>query len=100
MAKIKQKTHKATAKKFRIRNSGSVKYKRAGANHNTVGYSSKRLRKILIPILSKEETLIKRNSPLEKLKKLPIYIDSYISMKRSVERIIQKSSLALLISIC
>ena len=41
MAKIKQKTHKATAKKFRIRNSGSVKYKRAGANHNTVGYSSK-----------------------------------------------------------
>ena len=46
MAKIKQKTHKATAKKFRIRNSGSVKYKRAGANHNTVGYSSKRLRKL------------------------------------------------------
>ena len=46
MAKIKQKTHKATAKKFRIRNSGSVKYKRAGANHNTVGYSSKRMRKL------------------------------------------------------
>ena len=46
MAKIKQKTHKATAKKFRIRNSGSVKYKRAGANHNTVSYSSKRLRKL------------------------------------------------------
>ena len=46
MAKIKQKTHKATAKKFRIRNSGSVKYKRARANHNTVGYSSKRLRKL------------------------------------------------------
>jgi len=46
MAKIKQKTHKATAKKFNIRNSGSVKYKRAGANHNTVSYSSKRLRKL------------------------------------------------------
>ena len=46
MAKIKQKTHKATAKKFNIRNSGSVKYKRAGANHNTVGYSTKRMRKL------------------------------------------------------
>ena len=46
MGKIKQKTHKATAKKFNIRNSGSVKYKRAGANHNTVSYSSKRLRKL------------------------------------------------------
>ena len=46
MAKIKQRTHKATAKKFKIRNSGSVKYKRAGANHNTVGYSSKRMRKL------------------------------------------------------
>ena len=46
MAKIKQKTPKATAKKFNIRNSGSVKYKRAGANHNTVSYSSKRLRKL------------------------------------------------------
>ena len=46
MGKIKQKTHKATAKKFRIRNSGSVKYKRPGANHNTVGYSTKRMRKL------------------------------------------------------
>lgn len=46
MAKLKQKTHKATAKKFSIRNSGSVKYKRAGANHNTVGYSTKRMRKL------------------------------------------------------
>ena len=46
MGKIKQKTHKATAKKFKIRNSGSVKYKRKGANHNTVGYSSKRMRKL------------------------------------------------------
>ncbi|MBO6244206.1 MAG: 50S ribosomal protein L35 [Clostridia bacterium] len=46
MGKIKQKTHKATAKKFKIRNSGSVKYKRQGANHNTVGYSSKRMRKL------------------------------------------------------
>ena len=46
MAKIKQRTHKATAKKFNVRNSGTVKYKRAGANHNTVGYSSKRLRKL------------------------------------------------------
>ena len=46
MGKIKQKTHKATAKKFSIRNSGSVKYKRPGANHNTVGYSSKRMRKL------------------------------------------------------
>ena len=46
MAKNKIKTHKASAKKFFKRNSGSVKYKRAGANHNTVGYSSKRLRKL------------------------------------------------------
>ncbi len=46
MAKNKIKTHKATAKKFNVRNSGTVKYKRAGANHNTVGYSSKRLRKL------------------------------------------------------
>ena len=46
MGKIKQKTHKATAKKFKIRNSGSVKYKRAGANHNTIGYSTKRMRKL------------------------------------------------------
>ena len=46
MAKNKIKTHKASAKKFFKRNSGSVKYKRAGANHNTVGYSSKRMRKL------------------------------------------------------
>ena len=46
MAKNKIKTHKATAQKFNVRNSGTVKYKRAGANHNTVGYSSKRLRKL------------------------------------------------------
>ena len=46
MAKNKIKTHKATAKKFNVRNSGTVKYKRAGANHNTVSYSSKRLRKL------------------------------------------------------
>ena len=46
MAKIKQKTHKATAKKFKIRSGGSVKYKRPGANHNTVGYSTKIMRKL------------------------------------------------------
>ena len=46
MAKLKQKTHKATAKKLQIRNSGSVKFKRPGANHNTVGYPTKRLRKL------------------------------------------------------
>ena len=46
MGKIKQKTHKATDKKFIIRKSGSVKYKRAGANHNTIGYSTKRMRKV------------------------------------------------------
>lgn len=46
MAKNKIKTHKATAKKFNVRNSGTVKYKRAGANHNTVSYSTKRLRKL------------------------------------------------------
>ncbi len=46
MKKIKQKTHKASAKKFQVRNSGSVKFKRPGANHNTVGYSTKRMRKL------------------------------------------------------
>ena len=46
MAKNKIKTHKASAKKFFKRNSGSVKYKRPGANHNTVGYSTKRMRKL------------------------------------------------------
>lgn len=46
MKKNKLKTHKATAKKFDVRNSGSIKYKRPGANHNTVGYSSKRMRKL------------------------------------------------------
>lgn len=44
MAKNKIKTHKASAKKFNKRNSGSVKFKRAGANHNTVSYKTKRLR--------------------------------------------------------
>ena len=46
MGKIKQKTHKATAKKLMKRNSGSVKFKRPGANHNTVAYPTKRLRKL------------------------------------------------------
>ena len=36
----------AKVKKFNIRNSGSVKYKRAGANHNTVSYKTKRLRRL------------------------------------------------------
>ncbi|MBR4830495.1 MAG: 50S ribosomal protein L35 [Bacilli bacterium] len=44
MAKNKIKTHKASAKKFKVRNSGSVTFKRAGANHLTTGYSSKRMR--------------------------------------------------------
>ena len=44
MAKNKIKTHKASAKKFKVRNSGSVTFKRAGANHNTTGYSTKRMR--------------------------------------------------------
>ena len=44
MGKIK--THKATAKKLTKRNSGSIKFKRQGANHNTVGYPTKRLRKL------------------------------------------------------
>ena len=42
----KLKTHKATAKKLKKRNSGSIKFKRQGANHNTVGYPTKRLRKL------------------------------------------------------
>ena len=46
MGKIKQKTHKATAKKLNVRNGGPVKFKRAGANHKTVGYSSKRMRSL------------------------------------------------------
>lgn len=46
MGKIKIKTHKATAKKLTRRNSGSFKFKRQGANHNTVGYPTKRLRKL------------------------------------------------------
>lgn len=44
MGKIK--THKATAKKLTKRNSGSIKFKRQGANYNTVGYPTKRLRKL------------------------------------------------------
>ena len=44
MAKNKIKTQKASAKKFMVRNSGSVTFKRAGANHNTTGYSTKRMR--------------------------------------------------------
>ena len=46
MGKLKIKTHKATAKKLKKRNSGSVKFKRQGANHNTVGYPAKRMRKL------------------------------------------------------
>lgn len=46
MKKIKQKTHKATAKKLQKRNGGPVKFKRPGANHNTVSYRTKRLRKL------------------------------------------------------
>lgn len=46
MGKNKIKTHKATAKKITKRNSGSIKFKRQGANHNTVGYPTKRMRKL------------------------------------------------------
>lgn len=46
MAKNKLKTHKATAKKLQVRNSGSVKFKKQGANHKTGSYSTKRTRRL------------------------------------------------------
>ena len=46
MGKIKQKTHKATKKSIMIRNSGSAKFKKPGANHKTVGYSASRMRNL------------------------------------------------------
>lgn len=46
MGKIKQKTHKGTKKSITLRNSGSAKFKRPGTNHNTVGYSAARMRKL------------------------------------------------------
>lgn len=46
MGKIKQKTHKSTKKTIMIRNSGSAKFKKPGANHKTVGYSAARMRKL------------------------------------------------------
>lgn len=46
MAKLKQKTHKATAKKLNVRNSGSVNFKKPGANHKTVSYSAGRMRNL------------------------------------------------------
>lgn len=61
MGKIK--THKATAKKLKKRNSGSIKFKRQGANHNTVGYPTKRMRK-----LRKSATLSKADT--KRLKRL------------------------------
>ncbi len=46
MGKIKQKTHKGTKKSIMLRNSGSAKFKKPGANHKTVGYTSARMRKL------------------------------------------------------
>ena len=46
MGKIKQKTHKGTKKSIMLRSSGSAKFKRPGANHKTVGYTTKRLRNL------------------------------------------------------
>lgn len=46
MKKNKIKTHKSSAKKFKKTNSGLVKFKRQGANHNTVSYPAKRMRKL------------------------------------------------------
>ena len=42
--RLKLFSTEASAKKFNVRNSGSVTFKRAGANHNTTGYSTKRMR--------------------------------------------------------
>ena len=44
MGKLKQKTHKGTKKSIMLRNSGSAKFKKPGANHKTVSYTTKRLR--------------------------------------------------------
>ena len=46
MGKLKQKTHKGTKKSIMLRNSGSAKFKRPGANHKTVSYTTKRLRNL------------------------------------------------------
>ena len=55
MAKNKIKTHKASAKKFKVRNSGSVTFKRAGTKRmrhlreagQLSGSDSKRLKRII-----------------------------------------------------
>lgn len=41
----KQKTHKATKKVLKVRNSGSVTYKKSNGNHKTAKDSSKQIRK-------------------------------------------------------
>ncbi len=41
----KQKTHKSTKKVLNVRNSGSITYKKSGANHKTAKDSSKQVRK-------------------------------------------------------
>ncbi len=46
MGKIKQKTHKGTKKSIMLRNSGSAKFKKPGANHKTVSYSAARMRNL------------------------------------------------------
>ncbi len=46
MGKLKQKTHKGTKKSIMLRNSGSAKFKKPGANHKTVGYSAARMRNL------------------------------------------------------
>lgn len=44
MAKNKMKTHKASSKVFKVRQSGSIKITHQGINHNTGKNSSKRSR--------------------------------------------------------
>lgn len=44
MKKIKKKTHSASAKVFKKRNSGSIKISSQGTNHNTGKNSAKRSR--------------------------------------------------------
>lgn len=46
MGKLKQKTHKGVKKSIMLRNSGSAKFKKPGANHKTVSYTASRMRRL------------------------------------------------------
>lgn len=46
MVKVKQKTHKGTAKRFKITATGKIKCKRAGGGHLMSGKSAKQQRRV------------------------------------------------------